>query len=78
MSCPACFTHTKDTHCPLYRWLHGPPGQSGHVQKTSPPPGFDPQMVQPIASHYNNYTTVACYYLVHHKINFHNHEHLKY
>jgi len=25
---------------PLYRRLGGPPGQSGQVQKISPPPGF--------------------------------------
>jgi hypothetical protein len=27
------------------------------VQKISPPPGFDPQTVRPIASHYTDYDT---------------------
>jgi hypothetical protein len=34
-------------------WV-GPQGQSGCVQKISPPPGFDPQTVQSIASHYTD------------------------
>ena len=34
----------------LYRRLGGPQGQSGQVQKISPPTGFDPLTVQPIAS----------------------------
>ena len=36
----------------LYRRLGGPQGRSGRVRKTSPPPGFDPRTVQPIASRY--------------------------
>jgi len=34
------------TQYPLYRRLGGPQGQSGQVQKISPPPGFDPRTVQ--------------------------------
>jgi hypothetical protein len=39
---------------PLYRRMGGPQGRSGQVQKISPPPGFDPQTVQPIASRYTD------------------------
>jgi hypothetical protein len=35
---------------PLYRRLGGPQGPSGRVQKILPPPGFDPQSVQPVGS----------------------------
>jgi hypothetical protein len=38
------------TRYPLYRRLGGPQGQSGRVQKISPPPGFDPWTAQPIVS----------------------------
>ena len=31
------------TQFPLYRRLGEPQGQSGQVQKISPPPGFDPR-----------------------------------
>jgi hypothetical protein len=41
----------------LYRRLGGPQGPSGQVQKILPPPEFDPQTVQPIASRYTNYAT---------------------
>jgi len=34
----------------LYRRLHGPQGQSGRVLKISPPWGFHPRTVQPIAT----------------------------
>jgi len=42
---------------PLYRKLGGPQGQSGQVWKISPPPGFDPRTVQPVASRYTDYAT---------------------
>ena len=42
---------------PLYRRLGGPQSRSGQVQKISPPPGFDPQTVQPVSSRYTNYAT---------------------
>ena len=38
------------TRYPLYRRLGGPQGRSGQVRKISPPPGFDPRTVQPMAS----------------------------
>jgi len=37
------------TRYPFYRRLGGPQGRSGEVRKISPPPGFDPQTVQPVA-----------------------------
>ena len=37
---------------PLYSKLGGPQGRSGHMRKISPPPGFEPQAVQPVASRY--------------------------
>jgi len=33
----------------LYRRLVGRQGRSGQVRKISPPPGFDPRTVQPLA-----------------------------
>jgi hypothetical protein len=36
----------------LYRRLGGPQGRSGRVRKISPQLGFDPRVVQPVASHY--------------------------
>jgi len=41
----------------LYRRLGGPQSQSGKVRKISPPPGFDPRTVQPVASRYTEYAT---------------------
>ena len=43
------------TQYSLYRRLGGPQGQSGQVRKISPPPGFDPQTVQPVATRYTDY-----------------------
>jgi hypothetical protein len=34
-------------------------GRSGRVQKISPPPGFDPRTVQPVASRYNDWAVPA-------------------
>ena len=45
------------TQYPLYRRLGGPQGRSGQVRKFSPPPGFDPRAVQPVASCYTDCTT---------------------
>ena len=36
-----------NTRYPFYRRLGGPQGRSERVRKISPPPGFDPQTVQP-------------------------------
>ena len=39
---------------PLYRRLGGPQDRSGQVRKISPPPGFVPRYVQPVASRYTD------------------------
>jgi len=41
----------------MYRRLDGLHGRSGRVRKISPPPGFDPQTVQPVASRYTDIAT---------------------
>jgi len=51
-----CLTPGK-TRYPLYSKLGGSQGRSGQVRKNSPPPGFDPRTVQPVASRYNDYAT---------------------
>jgi hypothetical protein len=51
---PGRFTPGKDTRYPLYRRLGGPQGRSGRMGKISPPPGFDPRNVQPVASRYTD------------------------
>ena len=43
----------------LYRKLNGPQGRSGPVRKISPPPGFDPRTVQPVASRYTDWAIPA-------------------
>ena len=43
------------TRYPLYRRLGGAQGRSGQVRKISPPPGFDPRTVQPVASRYTDW-----------------------
>jgi len=45
------------TRYPLYRRLGRPQGRSGQVRKISPPPGFDPRAVQPVASRYTDWAT---------------------
>ena len=50
------FTPGK-TGYPLYRRLGGPQGLAGQLRNISPPPGFDPRTVQPVASRYTDYTT---------------------
>jgi hypothetical protein len=37
--------------------LGGPQGRSGQVRKISPPPGFDPRTVQPVASRFTDCVT---------------------
>jgi hypothetical protein len=51
--------HVLVTQYPLYRRLGGPQGRAGQVPKISPPPGFDPWTIQPVASHYTDYTIPA-------------------
>jgi hypothetical protein len=41
----------------LYKRLGRPQGRAGQVRKISPPPGFDPRTVQPVASRYTDYAT---------------------
>ena len=58
---PGCFTPRKETRYPLYRRLGGLQGQSGWVWKTlPPPPGIDPQTVQPVA---NRCTWSRCHFI---------------
>ena len=45
------------TRYPMYRRLGGPQGRSGQVRKISPPTGFDPRTVQPVASRYTDWAT---------------------
>ena len=42
------------TRYPLYWRFGGPQGCSGRAWKSSSPPGFDPQTVNPVASHYTD------------------------
>ena len=56
---PDRFIHGKDTRYPLYMGLGGPQGWSGRVRKISPPPGFDPRTIQPVASHYTDWAISA-------------------
>jgi len=42
------------TRYPTYRKLGGPQCSSERVRKPSPPPGFDPRTVQPVASRYTD------------------------
>ena len=39
----------RENPYPLYKRLCGPQGQYGQVQIISPPPGFNPPTVQPVA-----------------------------
>ena len=50
------FTPGK-TRYPLYTRMGGPQDRSGQVRKISPPPGFDPQIVQPVASRYTDWVS---------------------
>jgi hypothetical protein len=59
---PDHFTPGKETRYPLYRRLGGPQGWSRPVLKISPPPGFNPWTIQPVASRYTDYAIPANYY----------------
>jgi hypothetical protein len=48
------FTASKESWYPLYRRRRGPRGVPGQARKISPPPGFDPRTVQPIANPYTD------------------------
>jgi len=56
---PGRFTPGKDP-VPIVEdaWV-GLQGRSGWVRKTSPPPGFDPRTVNPVASRYTDYAMPA-------------------
>jgi hypothetical protein len=47
------------TRYPLYKRLGGPQGQSGRVWKIAAPPGFDPWIIQPVASRYTDWAITA-------------------
>ena len=49
----------RKTRYPLYRRLGRPQGRSGLGRKISPPPGFDPRTVQPVASRYTDWAIPA-------------------
>lgn len=51
------------TRYPLNRRLVGPQGRSGWVQNILPPPGLDPQTVQPVASSHTDYV-IPAYFLM--------------
>ena len=55
---PAALPPVK-TRYPLYRRLGGPQGRSGRVWKISPPLGFDPRTVHPVASRYTDWAIAA-------------------
>jgi hypothetical protein len=54
---PARSLPSGKTRYPLHRRLGGPQGRSGQVRKISPPPGFYPRTVQPVASRYTDSAT---------------------
>jgi hypothetical protein len=57
MSRSGRFLPPAKTRYPLYRRLGGPQGRSGQVRKISPPPGFHPQTIQPVASRCTDWAT---------------------
>jgi len=59
--CLAPLSQGKTWH-PLCRRLGVPQGHSGWVRKMFPPPGFDPQTVQPMLSCCTGYA-IPSYYL---------------
>jgi len=54
---PGRFLPLGKTRYKMYTRLGGPQGRSGQARKISPPPGFDPRNVNPLASLYTNYAT---------------------
>jgi hypothetical protein len=55
---PAALPAVK-TRYPSYRRLGGLMGRSGRVRKISPPPGFNPRTVQPVAFCYTDWVLSA-------------------
>ena len=58
MPCPNCFTPTLETQYPLYR-MGVDLGAGLDSVEISPPLGFEPQTILPIASYYTNYAILA-------------------
>jgi hypothetical protein len=56
---PGRFIPGKENRYPLRRRLREPQGRSGQVRKISPPLGFDPRTVQPVASRYTYWAISA-------------------
>jgi len=56
---PGRFIPVKRVRYPWYMRLGGPQGPTDGCGKSGPPPGFDPRIVQPVASRYNDYVTAA-------------------
>jgi len=54
---PGSFLPPGKNRYPFFMRLGGPQGRSEQVRKTSPPPGFDPRTVHPVASRYTDYAT---------------------
>ena len=54
---PSRYLPAGKTRYPLYRRLGRPQDRSAQVGKISPPPGFDPWTVQPVASRYTDCAT---------------------
>ena len=54
VSRPGRFLPPGKTRYTLYRRPGGAQGRSGQVRKISPPPGFEPRAVQPVASRYTD------------------------
>ena len=52
------------TRYPLYQRLGGPQDRSGRVRKISPPPGFNPRTVHPVASTKRQIAFFVCLQLV--------------
>jgi hypothetical protein len=55
LDAPGRFTDRQIARYPLYRRLGGPQRQYGSAQEISPSLGFDPQVVQPVASRRTDY-----------------------
>jgi hypothetical protein len=49
---------------PLHRGLGRSQGRSGRVRKISPPPGFDPWTIQPVANRYADWAIPAHFILM--------------
>ena len=51
---------TRKTRYPLYRRLGGPQDRSGRLRQISPPQGFVPRTVQPVASVHTDCASPVC------------------